>query len=500
MKGKRVYASVATVTVFGVFTRIISFVFKIYLSRTLGAEAIGLYQIAVSVFYLFASLSCGGIPLVLGRKAAETEALTGKPDERYFSSALLLGVLLSASTAGVLAILNTHLSFLFSDENALPLFLVTLPALLSTTVYAVIRGWMWGKRQFTAFSVTETVEELLRILLAALFVGGVIGGFSGAYGVALAFTLSDVTVAVLLVIVYFAKGGKIVKPTKVKEIFFPSVPVTAMRVFSGLISTLIAFLLPLRLTQIGMSGPEATASYGRIAGMANPLLLAPNAVISSLAIVLIPEMSANGAKKQFADLNRQLTAGLRFAFVVGGLFLTVYLALGKEITTVLYDDVASGEYLKYAAFVMLPMSLSQLTQSALNSIGKEGTAFRNYFLGSVALVLCVVFLPKYIGIYSVAAATFLSLVVSSVLNVYSLRKHTAFDFRFVKRLVVVLLFVFPSAFLSESVLSLLSDAPPYLSLFLAAATGAGSYALLCYGTDTVDIKGFFRLRKKARRA
>ncbi|MBR1747702.1 MAG: oligosaccharide flippase family protein [Clostridia bacterium] len=498
MKRKKVLASVATVTVFGVFTRVISFVFKIYLSRALGAEAIGLYQIAVSVFYLFASLSSGGVPLVLSRKAAESEALYGRADHSYFSSALVLGVLISATTTGALALLNTNLSFLFADEGALPLFLVTLPALMSTTIYSVVRGWMWGKRDFTSFSATETVEEVLRILFSALFISGVVGGVSGVYGVALAFAVSDVIVAVLLLVLFFVKGGKLTRPSKIKEILFPSLPVTAMRVFSGLISTLIAFLLPLRLMQFGMTGAEATASYGRVAGMANPLLLAPNALISSLAIVLIPEMSASGAKKRYDVLNRQLNAGLNFAFVIGGLFLTAYIALGREITELLYDDAISGEYLQYAAYVMLPMSLSQLTQSALNSIGKEGVAFRNYFIGNVALILSVVFLPKYIGIYSVAAATLVSLLCTAVLNVYSLRKYVEFEFHFVKRLVAVFLFVFPSAFLSDGVQSLLADGLGLYAIFPSALVGVASYIALCLCTDLVDVKGFFHLRRQAK--
>ncbi|MBR1625292.1 MAG: oligosaccharide flippase family protein, partial [Clostridia bacterium] len=74
-KAKKVVGAVATVTFFGVFTRIIGFLFKIYLSRSLGAEALGLYQIALSVFFLFASLTSSGVPMIVSRKTAEERAL-----------------------------------------------------------------------------------------------------------------------------------------------------------------------------------------------------------------------------------------------------------------------------------------------------------------------------------------------------------------------------------------------------------------------------------------
>lgn len=496
MKSKKVLASVATVTVFGVFTRILSFIFKIYLSRALGAEAIGLYQIAISVFYLFASLSASGIPLVLSRKTAETTALKGKSDYSLFTTALIMGVIVSLICIVTLSVLHNFLGALFSDPLALPLFLVMIPALLSTTVYSIIRGWFWGKKEFTAFSVTETVEEVFRILFSILFLSGIIAGVSGSYAVAVAFTVSDVLIAVLLFIIFLAKGGKLDKPRRFKEIFLPSVPVTAMRMFSGLMATLIAFILPLRLVLFGMTASEATASYGRVAGMANPLLLAPNALIGSLAIVLIPEMSANGAKKQYDALNKHLINGINFSFLISGLFMVLYIALGAEITELLYDDVISGEYLQYAAYIMLPMCLSQLTQSALNSIGKELTAFLNYLAGNLLMLVAVYVLPKYVGIYAVAAATMLSLLTTSVLNVYALRKNIGFSLGFVKYLVMVILFLFPSAFIADCIQTLLKPYLKFFSLVLAGIMGAGAYAALCLGTELVDIKGFISLRRK----
>lgn len=495
MKKKKVLASVATVTVFGVFTRVLSFIFKIYLSRTLGAEAIGLYQIAMSVFYLFSSLSASGIPLVLSRKTAEHDALQREPSFSLFTSALIMGVCISLSTIAVLLLFRNHLGFLFSEPLAYPLFLIMIPALLSTAVYSIVRGWFWGKKQFTAYSVTETLEEVFRILFSILFISGVIAGVSGAYAVALAFTVSDMLTAVLLFAIFLFKGGKLDKPSRVKDILTPSIPVTAMRLFSSFMGTLIAFILPLRLLKYGMTAADATASFGRISGMANPLLFAPNAIISSMAIVLIPEMSANGARKQYGALNKHLNNGINFAFLVSGLFMVLYIALGQEITELLYNDSISGQYLQFAAYLMLPMSLSQLTQSALNSIGKELRAFVNYIVGNLFMVVAILILPKYIGIYAVAVSNMLSLLVTSVMNVAALRKHVDFPLRFVKHLVMILLFLFPSAFLADCLHALFGNLK-FLSLVISALAGMGMYAGLCFGTELVDVKGFLKLRRK----
>lgn len=490
----------ATVTVFGVFTRIIGFLFKIYLSRSLGAEAVGVYQIALSAFFLFASLSSSGIPLILSRKTAEEGALGGKKTFSLFTTSLLLCGTAAVTEAGILMLCGDRLGFLFSDEAAHPVFLIMIPALVSTAVYCVVRGWLWGSKNFVSFSATETVEEALRILFSVLFLSGLFGSLSGVKAIAWAFTVTDILVAILLFVLFFLKGGKIEKPSDIRAILLPSLPITAMRISASLIGTLIAFLLPLRLVTFGMSAEEATASYGRIAGMATPLLNAPNAAIGSLCIVLIPELSASKVRNDFDKLNKQISLGIRFSFLVSGLFMTLYASLGKEITTLLYGDAVSGEYLQIATFCMLPTCLSQLTQSSLNSIGKEYSAFVNYLVGNLFLLSVVYILPRFIGIYSVAAATMLCSFVISVLNLISLHRTTRLGFDFLKYALLVLLFTVPCFLFCEWTCSLLT---PYLRDFAfipAAIVGLVAYALLCIVTNVLDVRGilvsFFHTRPR----
>ena len=125
-KSQKVVGAFALVSVFGVFTRLLSFLFKIYLSRALGAEALGIYQMALSAFFTFASLSSSGIPLVLSRKTAEYNALGKKNSAPIFTSALCLGIIISLVVTILLMIFSKNLGFLFASELAQPIFLIML--------------------------------------------------------------------------------------------------------------------------------------------------------------------------------------------------------------------------------------------------------------------------------------------------------------------------------------------------------------------------------------
>lgn len=493
-KNKKVFKAVATVTVFSVFTRGLSFLFKIYLSRALGAEVVGLYQICISMFYMFACFSASGVPLVLSRKTAESRALDKREENSLFSSALLVGMSISIAVFVVLTLARPILPKLLADKNAAPMIIIMLPAIISTTVYNIVRGWFWGRKQFTSFSITETVEEVFRILFSIFFVSGIISGISGAYGIALAFMVSDALVAVLLLIMFFCKGGRLEKPTQIKQVLLPSLPITAIRLFGNLVSTFIAIMLPVRLISAGFTVAEATASFGRIAGMANPMILAPNAIISSLAIVLIPEMSENKVKSQFTTLNKNLNNGINFSLLISGIFLFFYLALGPQITQFLFDDIISGKLLRAGSFVMLPMCISALTQSALNSMGYEFRAFINFMSGTLLMVGGVFILPLYMGIYSVALASFLSSICTAIMNLISLKKYTNFKIRFTKTLILVLLFILPCGYFAYNIYGIFSKFLAGFALLLAIPLGFAMYVSLCSFTELIDIKGFMKMR------
>ena len=491
--------AVATVTLFGVFTRLISFLFKVYLSRVLGPEALGLYQIALSVFLLFASLSSSGVPLILSRRVAEADALGKKNDFSVFTTALIYSTTISIVIAALLIVSRASLDFLFSDPLAKPVFLIMVPALISTAVYCVVRGWFWGKKMFAAFSFTETLEESLRILFGILFLSGIFGAMEGATVIAYAFTVSDIIVAVVLMCIFFLKGGTLQKPAPAKEIFLPALPVTAMRLSASVFATLLAIVLPAELVQTGMTSTEATEAFGRITGMANPLLFVPGTVTGSIAVVLLPDISALAVKKEYDVLNKRLSFGINFSVLICGLFIGLYAALGENLTSFLYGDVLSGKYLSFATISMLPMCLSQMSQSVLNSIGKEKQAFFGYLIGNTVMLALIAVLPRYLGVYSVAVATAVSFTIDASINIFFLHKATGWGRSTVRYVAFSAFFAVLTTVLSKSFLPMLSCFPPFITLFLSSFVGSCAYLLLSFAAGLIDVNGFLSVCKKKSR-
>ncbi len=415
--------SFGIVTLFSVATRFASFIFKIWSSHALGAEAVGQYQIALSVLMMLFTITAGA-PVVLSRKIAEASVQNdAKRQNALTCASLLLGILPAIAICALLYALGDKISPIFSNPDCLPVFFVLLPTLLSSTVYASLRSWFWGRKKFLAFSSTELIDELIRIVLALLFASGIIASVSGAIAIALASTLSDVVCVIILAILFFKSGGRFTKPQGFKELAVRTIPLSATRIVSSLGASLTAYVLPQMLISSGLSVAEATAQYGRVSGMALPLIMAPMTFIGALSVVLTPDVAKLRATGDIDALKTKLAAALTFAIVVASLFSATYLPLGKYMGIILFGDETAGEFVSKCAIIIFPISIAQATTPMVNSLGKERHTLVFTLLGSLAMLPCIFFLPKYIGIYSMAVATGLCFSVISLCNLIVLKKE-----------------------------------------------------------------------------
>ncbi len=492
---KGIARSVFTVTAFSLVTRTTAFLFKIYLSRTLGAEVMGLYQMALTVFFLFIALSTGGISTVLSRKIAEKNTLR-QSGERLLSTSLFIGVSVSLGCLIVAYLSLPYLDFIITDVRAIPLLKIMLPALVSTTFYIVIRGWFWGNKHFFEYSLSELIEEILRVFFTLFFVSGIVSSINGQSGLAVAFTLSDFIVMVVITVMYLRKGGRFTRPSNYGEILKPATPLTIMKIFGSFAGTAVALVIPAGLIKGGMSVSEATASVGRIAGMANPLLFAPNAVINSIAVVLIPEMSEANFKKDFHALTEQVSKGISVSLILSGLFLALYFSLGRELTSFLYDDVEAGVYLEKASVVLLLMPINLIASSALNSVGLEKKNFISYAVGTVLMLLASVFLPQYLGLNAVIIADVLFLGTTSFMNVAFLQKHVNGSLRILKPLLLVTVFALTVSLIGNNVLKITESVNGVFALVLSGLTVAICYLVLNLSFKTLSLKEVLAFTKK----
>ena len=83
----------AILTLAGIITRFIGFFYKIFLSHTIGAEGLGIYQLVFPVYSLCFALVVSGIQTGISRCCAAAFAEKNPPKSRaYFLSGLIFSL------------------------------------------------------------------------------------------------------------------------------------------------------------------------------------------------------------------------------------------------------------------------------------------------------------------------------------------------------------------------------------------------------------------------
>lgn len=474
------------VMIFSVATRLISFLFKIYLSREFGAELIGLYSMALAVFGLLTMIPSSGIPLTVSRMVAETNI--SKNSKRAYgvvSSGVILSIIINIFVVGIFVLFRKPILSLLADERAETLVLIVLPATFSTCIYNVLRAYFMGKKNYLTYSVTELVEEILNVVIVLIMASGVLIAITKANILILTFTIADILSFVLIAVLYFAKKNKLSKPYGTKALLKSSAPITFMRLFSSLTTTFTAILLPNRLVQSGATTQFATQEFGRATGMAYPLLFAPLAITSALSVVLLPEIAELNASNNYNAISRKLDKSMNISYAISALFFIVYFSLGEELCGVLFKDSRAGLFLSFASGMVLLISLCQLTTTSLNSVGKEKACFISNTIGLALMILCLYFLPKYIGIYALAVGHTILFFVTFLLNNVLLCKLKITNLSYYKPLFIISVYSIAIGTGIKYFKLVLKDLPSILSLAICVVL-----VFLLYFLGVMTIKSY----------
>ena len=429
--------SFGIVTGFSIATRLVSFIFKMWMSRALGAEVVGLYQIALSVLLMLFTITAGA-PTVLSRKIAESSGNL-KRQNSLLTASVIMGLGISAAICALFYGLGTRISPLFSNPDCLPIFFIMLPTILTSTLYASLRSWFWGRKKFLAFSSTELIDEIVKIALSIAFTGGLISRLNGAQNIALAMTISDLACVLILLVLFFATGGRLTKPSGFKELTLKTIPLSATRIITSLGASLTALILPKMLVKAGLTLAEATAQYGRVAGMALPLIMAPVTFIGALSVVLVPDVAELRAKGNMDAVRSKMSTSLLFSVIIASLFFAIYLPLGQSLGQLLFKDSEAGKFVSYCSLMLFPIATAQSTTPMLNSLGKERMTLLGTVVGAIAMIPCILFMPKYIGIYAMALSTGLCFLLIAIINLIVLKKEVGSFANHKKNLPLILL-------------------------------------------------------------
>ncbi len=491
---KHIIKSVAVITFFSVITRISGFLFKIYLSRELGSEALGIYQVGFSIFIVLATIFSSGIPLTVSKLTASYKTKNDCTSEyKTVSASFIVGTVLSIAICILCFIFKNQIAFLFADRASLTAFLYMLPSIVSTAMFSAFRGSFWGHSKHFIIGLADLIEQFVRIILCVILMSFALKPLDGIIAASVSISVACFTSVAIIAFAYFKNGKKLLSPKGYYAgVIKSAAPITGVRVSSSLVQPLIAVIIPLRLIASGYTSSQALSVYGVAIGMTFPLLFIPITLVGALSVAIIPGLSSLMSNNNCKEASSQIRLAVIFSTLTAACILPVYIGIGKELGLFLFNNYNSGVYLSQSAMLMIPISISAITASCLNALGLEIKSFKNYLIGSVFTFLSIWFLTPHIGISSLVVGMFVCMSLVSILNIFMIEKRLNYKLKILKPLTLILIFTIPSTLIANWSYNLIMYYfPTFISLGISGSLAVGFFITLSLCFEIVNLSSIF---------
>lgn len=403
---KTILRGAVLLTAAGFSSRIMGFFYRIFLSRIIGAEGLGLYQMIFPVLVLALSLTSAGLSTAVSHQVSRKNALGDKRGSwNIFFTGAAFSLLLSLLTTGVLRNLAGVLAeFFLKDVRCEELLKYLALAIPFASFHAIVTGCFIGRKKPELPALSQLFEQLVRII-ASLLIWQIFQekGYAPTPLIAVGGMLAAEIITSLFTLLLLLFQNSVFPPPplsvmgksleKLAEI---ALPISGSRFFLGIFQSMEAVLIPVRLRFFGYSLAEAYSHYGILTGMALPLVLFPSAVTGAVSVLLIPEISeADTLNDRQAILRtaRSTVSGCLYLgiFCTGGFFL-----FGKELGLFLFQSEEAGSYIRILGWICPFLYLGTTLSSILNSLGKTTAVFFQNLLGILIRILFVWFgIPRF---------------------------------------------------------------------------------------------------------
>ncbi len=471
MAGSKLMQGTKALTLATLISKIIGFLYIIPFFPLVGEQGVALYQAGYMPYGIMIALATMGVPVALSKFVSKYHAL-GDYDtaHRLFKSGIPLMLFMGFLSFWILFLGAPLLATIVYTANAGDqygfddvVFVIRMVsfALLVIPVMSLIRGYMQGFQQMVPTSVSQVIEQIIRIvfILAAAFVIMNLG--SGNMPLAIGFATLGALVGAfggLAVLIYYYRMQRMYILKKVSE---TKQPAETRQPLPKMYKELISYALPLSFVGLSIplfqmidvytiDGAMAAAGLGHLGkpfigvltGMAHKIVLIPMALATALSITLVPIITRAYVSGDHTILQTYITQTYQVI-----LFITIPASFGMFVLAepIYYflfganeSFVLGVETLRYYAPVTILFAIYAVTGSILQGMNRQKNAVLSLVIGLLLkLGLTYVFI-LWFGAYGAIWTTYIGFGVALALNIYAIGRHANFDYTIIFRRTILI--------------------------------------------------------------
>ena len=424
-----------------ILSRIIGFIYRIYLADILGEKLLGTYQLIFPIYVLCFTIYGAGMQSAIsqvtatfsGRLDTSVDDKTSKHLKRKnnltSNNILLTGIIISLTLALSLSvIINLNSNWIACHILMVPdcdIYLKLLTYLfLFCSVSACICGFQYGLENAKPPAIAGIIEQFTRILFVFI-----VQGFFSDKEICCQIAVYGLTVGEFFGFIYniYSLKNKTLKNktlTKRKnkisfnesfKVLFPVfISLTSIKLTISLLHSVESIFIPAALVKYGYTTNEALSVYGIYSGMAMPFILFPATITMAISTMLLPAVSKAHSSENKKQIKKLIRRTSYFCLVTGMSATVFFLLFGNTCANLFFHNELAGRYLTILSFLCPFLYLNMTYSSILNGLGKPHMTFVITVICTLIKILSLIF---FVPDYGMIAYIFASLVSEILLCV-----------------------------------------------------------------------------------
>ena len=266
---------------------------RVYLSKKIGAEGMGLYQLILSVYMLAATFATAGvstaaIQVVNDEMTKGTKQTVLKAFKKTLCICICWGLILAFLLYNLADFIGKSW---INDVRTIPSLKLTIFALPFMAATSCIKGYFIAYRRVSIPSEAQILEQIVRLVLIFFIIDYFI-----PYGIdaaCVAIIIGDV-ISEMSSCTYSYLAHRKEKKRHGNEYLAKNQktsPVALNKYLNTILRTFENILIPETLTKFSSSREKALEQFGLLKGMAMPVLFFPSSLLTAFSTLLIPEMA-----------------------------------------------------------------------------------------------------------------------------------------------------------------------------------------------------------------
>lgn len=416
----------------GVLGKIIGFSYRIFLSRTIGAEGLGIYQLIFPIFTICYSVTAAGISTAISKYVAEYQYRDLNSPRTFLISGSLISLSLSIIA---MFLLRTFSGFIAENVLLEPRCAELIPILSYSiplaSIHDCINGYYYGRKKTAVPAVSQLAEQVIRcisvylIYLIQLEKGLSLNASAAVWGLVLG-EIGSFLYCITAILFNKNATRKVSSNYTVSHPYMRlikySIPLSTNRLALTLFGSFESILIPSRLQLFGYNHSDALSVYGILTAMALSIVMFPTVFTNSVSVMILPMISEAVGRNDRDRINRTIHRTIVICLIAGFICTVILMATGQYIGDFLFCNALAGKFIVMLSWICPFLFLTSLLTSILHGLGMPGYPFLINLFGSFIRILFVFFLIPIYGLKAYLFGMLSSQLVTALLCMFILQK------------------------------------------------------------------------------